>query len=244
MHPIIAKIGPVTIYSYGLMVAVGFITAAILAARLAPRFSIPSEKITTLSLIILLSGIAGARALYVLLNIKDFVRDPAEMFRLTHGGLAFHGGVLAAFIFGLMYVKKAKIPLWDTVDVISPYIALGYSIGRIGCFLNGCCYGKPYAGFAAVAFGAPPARYPAQIYASLSLLAVYCLLRVVLERRRFKGQVFFLYLMLYAAARFCLEYIRGDTAFFLYGLTIAQAISIAMFIAGALGYRIRKNARG
>ncbi|MCX5716696.1 MAG: prolipoprotein diacylglyceryl transferase [Candidatus Omnitrophica bacterium] len=236
MHPILAKIGPLTLYSYGLMVALGFIVGALLASRLAPRFGIPPEKITTLSLVILLSGIFGARLLYVLLNIKDFIPDPLEALKLSHGGLAFHGGAFAAFIFGLIYVKRARLPLWDTLDLLSPYIVLGHAIGRIGCFLNGCCYGKPYTGITAVVFGDGTARYPTQIYSALLLILLYCILRFFLQRRRFKGQVFFLYLMLYSAARFFVEFLRGDNTLFLPGLTVAQVISIAVFITGIAGY--------
>jgi phosphatidylglycerol:prolipoprotein diacylglycerol transferase len=218
------------------MVALAFITAALLASRLAPKYGIPPERITTLSLIILLSGIFGARLFYIALNIKDFAAEPLEALKLAHGGLAFHGGAAAAFIFGLIYVRKARMPLWDTLDLLAPYIALGHAIGRIGCLLNGCCYGRLMAD--------GMSRYPAQACSSLSLVFLYCVLRVRLRYRKFPGEVFILYAGLYSAGRFFVEFIRADSAPVLSGLKLAQLISIALFVAAAVAYLLGRRGKG
>ncbi len=236
MHPILFRFGPITLYSYGLMVALGFITATLLAARTAPKFGIAPDRINTLSLIILISGIIGARALYILLNLKDFISDPVEIFMISHGGLVFYGGAVVSFLSGAAYSKISKMPVLDTADLIAPYIALGHSIGRIGCFLNGCCFGKPAAIFLGVAFGDGVIRYPTQIYSSVCLLLLYMFLRVCLEFRQFRGQIFFLYIIFYSAGRFYIEFLRGDSPIVAFNLTVFQLISLALLLFGILGY--------
>lgn len=227
MHPILFKLGPITIYSYGLMVALGFIIGTMLAAKTAVRFSIPQEKITTLSLVLLISGIIGARIFYIALNIQDFKSNPIEMVMITHGGLIFYGGAIAAFLSGMAYIKISKLPIFDTLDLVAPYIALGHSLGRIGCFLNGCCFGKH--------------GMPTQIYSSVCLLLLYIFLRFCLQYRKFKGQIFFLYLVLYTSGRFFMEFLRGDNPLFIFNLTFSQVISAIVFIIGVALYFIKKQ---
>jgi len=236
MHPILLKFGPITIYSYGLMVALGFITATILAARTAESFHIPQDKVIALSLWILISGIIGARMLYILLNLRYFVSRPLETIMVWHGGLAFYGGVGTAFIASLVYLKIIKLPIVDTADLIAPYIALGHSIGRIGCFLNSCCFGKATSAFYGIAFADGVTRHPTQLYSSLYLLFLYMFLRVILRYRGFKGQVFFLYLILYPAGRFLIEFLRADNPNVIFNFTLSQVISLAVFIFGICGY--------
>jgi len=236
MHPILLKFGPVTIYSYGLMVALGFITATLLAVRTAEKFHIPQDRVTTLALVILISGILGARLLYILLNLKYFASRPLETVMVWHGGLAFYGGVVTAFITSLIYLKIAKQPLLDIADLIVPYICLGHSIGRIGCFLNSCCFGKTTSVFYGIAFADGLVRHPTQLYSSLYLLFLYMFLRVALRYRRFKGQTFFLYLVLYPMGRFFIEFFRADNPQVIFNFTLSQLISIVIFTFGIYGY--------
>lgn len=238
MHPIIAKFGPITIYSYGLLVAAGFIIATLLASRQAVKFGIPQDKIVNLSLAVLISGVIGARIFYVLLNLKDYMLNPLEIIMITHGGLVFYGGAIFAFLAGAIYIKKSGLSILNTGDLIAPYIALGHSIGRIGCLLNGCCFGKPASGPLGVVFQDGIVRIPTQIYSSLYLLALYMFLRACLRYRRFKGQVFFLYLSLYAVGRVFIENLRGDNIPAIFNLTFSQVVSIVIFIVGAVGYFI------
>ena len=155
MHPIIVEIGPVTIYSYGVVVAVGFITAAWLAARQAASEGLSPEGILDIALVCIISGIIGARLLHVLLNLPYYMHSPAEILMLNRGGLAFQGGFFAAIAAGVLYAKRAGLSFLRAADIMAPYIALGQAIGRIGCFLNGCCYGAftgSYFGFLFMAF--------------------------------------------------------------------------------------------
>ena len=253
MHRVLFTIGPFTIYSYGLMIALGFIIATMLAVRTAANVNVSQDKVATLSLVILISGIIGARILYILLNLTDFIASPLEMFMVWHGGLVFYGGALLAFVSGLIYLRIAKMPILDTADLISPYIALGHSIGRIGCFLNGCCFGKTTSNIFGVMFSDGVMRYPTQIYSSFYLLFLYMFLRVRLQFRQFtqpllltqlpfiggagfKGQAFFSYLIFYPAGRFFIEFLRGDNQVVVYNLTFSQLVSLCVFIFGVCGY--------
>ncbi len=143
MHPILFKIGQVTIYSYGVMVAIAFLVSIYLASLSAAKRGINQEKIMDLGLTLLISGIIGARLLYVLTEIEYYRANPLEMVMIWKGGLVFYGGFIAAFVCGWVFLKRNKIPVLKTCDHIVPYLALGQAIGRIGCFLNGCCFGKP-----------------------------------------------------------------------------------------------------
>lgn len=221
MHPILFKLGPFTVYSYGLLVAIGFITATFLASRQAERFGVLPDTIINLSLVVLISGIVGARIMYCLLNWRDFIFNPLEIIMVTHGGLVFYGGAIAAFFAAIAYLKSNKLPVFNIADTLSPYIALGHSIGRIGCFLNGCCFGR--------------GGHPTQIYSSFALVFLFILLKVCLEHRRFKGEIFFLYLIFYSAGRFFMEFLRGDNPRVLHNLTFSQLVSIIILITSVSG---------
>ena len=233
MHPIIAKIGPLYIYSYGLMVAIGFAAAALLAYRHARDFGIDKEKIIDLGIVMLLSGIIGARIIYVALNYQYYIRNGLEIINLTKGGLVWYG----AFIFGMVasawFVRKNKISFWTAADLFAPYIALAQAFGRIGCLLNGCCYGSaaPPGFILSVLFPEDSVlRYPTQIFSALTLLLIFVILRTWQRKRHFNGEIFLGYGLLYSMKRFGVEFFRGDYPKILYGLTISQLISAAIFI--------------
>lgn len=215
MHPILFKIGPLTVYSYGAFVALGFAVFALLIERRARAMKIDSGKMLDLAILILVSGIVGARIMYVTLNISYYVANPAELIDLSKGGLVWYGGLFAAFLAGSIFVKINKIDLWDTLDLIAPYLALGQSLGRIGCFFNGCCYGSGDA--------------PVQLYSSAALLAIFIALRLWQDARKFKAEIFLGYCMLYSIKRFAIEFLRADNPRILGGLTISQIISVFVF---------------
>ena len=234
MHPIIAKIGPLCIYSYGLMVAIGFAVAIMLSYREAARFGINKDRIIDFGIVVLLGGLIGARLFFVLMNVRYYVANPLEIIDLTKGGLVWYGGFLMGILVGIVFVKKNNINFWDGADLLAPFIALAQSIGRIGCFLNGCCYGiiapKDYA--LAVKFPYEAVlRHPAQVYESVTLLVVFLILREWQVKRHFKGEIFLGYAILYSLSRFLLEFLRGDNPKILFSLTISQIVSAAIFTA-------------
>ena len=232
MHPIIARIGPLYVYSYGLMVAVGFAVATLLAYKHADDFGINKERIIDLGIVMLICGIIGARIVYVALNFQYYVRNPPEIINLAKGGLVWYG----AFIFGMIaaawFLKKNRISFWEAADLFAPYIALAQAFGRIGCFLNGCCYGSaaPSSFLLSVVFPEESVlRYPTQIFSVIVLLAIFVILRIWQKKRHFAGEIFLGYGLLYSMKRFGVEFFRGDYPKILYGLTISQFISLGLF---------------
>jgi phosphatidylglycerol---prolipoprotein diacylglyceryl transferase len=232
MHPIIAHIGSFYIYSYGLMVAVAVATATLLVYKHSPEFGLDKEKIVDFVIAVLIGGIVGARIFYVLLNIRYYLARPSEIINITKGGLVWYGAFFVGILVGIWFVKRNNINFWIGGDLFAPYIALAQGIGRIGCFLNGCCYGSPAPSdhvFAVVFPDDSVFRHPTQIYSAITLIALFMVLRIWQNKRRFNGEIFLGYGMLYSLARFGLEFIRGDNPRILAHLTISQLISIAIF---------------
>jgi phosphatidylglycerol:prolipoprotein diacylglycerol transferase len=237
MHPTLFEFGNFKIYSYGVMVALGFLIAVYLASRQAQRVGIASQQIFDVGLYALLSGIVGARVLHVLLNFGYYINRPLEIIMINQGGLAFQGGLLTGIIGAWIFIKRNRMPLWKTADVIVPYLALGEAIGRIGCFLNGCCYGIPtYLPIGIKLPGHILRLHPTQLYSSIFLLATFIVLRKIYKKKRFDGLVFFSYLVIFSFGRFFLDFFRGDLRPVLFGLRISQLISMGIFFASLVSF--------
>lgn len=232
MHPILFRIGSVEIRSYGFFVALAVVVAFYLLHKEARRKNFYADKMLDMELIIVVFGIIGARLLHVLVNLDFYTKEVFSIFLLWGGGLAIYGGIISAVVAGWVFAIKKGMPFWETADFIIPYIVLGQSIGRIGCFLNGCCFGRPAAlPFLGVIFpGDTIFRYPTQIYASVALLGVFVILRIIQQKPHFAGCIFFLYLALYTTQRFFIDFLRGDNPTYALGLTISQIISIIIFL--------------
>ena len=140
MHPLLFKIGPFSFFSYGLMVALGFLSGIVLAYFIAKKVNINPEKIFDVGLFVLVGSIIGARIFYVIFYFRE-LKSPLDIFMIWNGGLVFHGGLIFAIIAIYLACRLFNIPLLNMLDVAAPATALGYAFGRIGCFLNGCCYG-------------------------------------------------------------------------------------------------------
>ncbi len=227
MHPILFEIGPLTIYSYGVMLALAFVVGIWFATRQARREEVSANTILDLSLVALLTGIIGARILFVLLNLNYYLLHPFEIIMFWQGGLIYSGGLILGTLCAILFLKVRRLNIWKVVDIYAPSLAIGQAIGRIGCFLNGCCFGKP------VSWGIkfPPGSmasyeqfsqsliksvneyslpvHPTQLYSSLNALIIFLILILVRRRKRFNGELFWLYLLLYAITRFGIEFLRG-----------------------------------
>ncbi len=246
MYRIMFEIGPLGVYSYGLAVAAGFLLASILILRDCEKFGLSAGSVFDCLIAILIGGIIGGRLLFVVINWKDYAFHPLKIFMLNEGGMAFHGALLGGVLCGGITAFIKKLSFWKTADLVAPYIALGQSIGRIGCFLNGCCYGKAIIGGTGVVFpGETVMRVPTQIYSSVFLLLLYVVLIELRGKRLFDGFTFSMYMILYSVFRFFIELLRGDNPVIFYGMTLAQIISIGMFICGAVCFVVllkqRKN---
>lgn len=243
MHPIAFHLGPLTVHWFGVSLAVAFLTALWTASRRAPRAGIASEKISDAGLWLILGAVLGARALYVATYWREsFAGQPIwEIFMIQRGGLVYYGGLVGSALACIIFCRRQKLALWKVADIFAPSIALGYVFGRIGCLLNGCCFGRECALPWAIHFppdhatgGAPV--HPTQIYDSLLGLGLYALLAWLYRRKKFDGQVFATYLMAYAITRSVVEAFRGDysAAHRHAGLTPAHLISIGIFTAGMI----------
>jgi len=219
MHPILLKLGPFTIYSYGVMVAIGFGVATFLARARASKLNIDPDKIIDVAILLIVFGIIGARLLYVLLNLSFYVANPIDIIKLSNGGLVWYGGFISAVLAGTVYVKKTRLNFWAVADLFVPYVALAQAFGRIGCFLNGCCYGKD--------------GIPVQIYSSIALFIIFVILRIWQDNKHFESEIFLGYCVLYSFKRFLMEFLRGDNPRILYGLTMSQIISVFVFLLSA-----------
>ena len=242
MHPIICSIGPFTIFSYGLMLVIGFFLASHLVLVQARRQGMDADAIFNLCFIGFMCGIIGARVFYIVEHPAQYLLHPLEVFRLQEGGLSWFGGFFGGVIASFFYARRKKLALYRTLDLIVPFIALAQAIGRIGCLLNGCCYGKVAAW--GMYFPVHEAYLvPSQIYSSLLLIVIYCVLRFLQDRPHWVGQIFYMYLLLYAIKRFAIEFVRADNPPILWGLSLFQFISFGFFLLAAYNlFMVRRRA--
>ncbi len=227
------------------MMALAFLAGLWTATLRARRENISGERVADVTLWLMVGAILGARIVYVTTYWKqEFADQPlSEIFMIQHGGLVYYGGLIGATIAGMIYIHWKKMPLWKTADVFAPSIALGSVFGRIGCLLNGCCYGRACSLPWAISFPAdnplhPPTTpvHPTEIYDALLNLVLYIFLAWLFRRKKFDGQIFATYLIVYAVFRSIVEYFRGDYppdhVHFTFGLTSAQLVSVPIFIIG------------
>ena len=229
MHPYLFHIGSFGIGTYGLMMALAFFAALSLAQRQGRLDGLSSEAVTDLSISVLIAGVLGSKALMIIVGLLTpvggeghmAVRDIFTIGTLRAGG-AVHGGIIAAAIVFFWKMRpKAGLPLRKTGDSLVPAVALGQAIGRIGCFMAGCCYGTscdlPWAvtfksSEAAELSGTPLFQHihPVQLYHFGTNLLICGILILVRKKRRFEGQVFSLYFILEGIGRIVVEIWRGD----------------------------------
>ena len=243
MHPIAFNIGGYSVHWYGVMVALGFLAGLWTASRRALLVGIDGEKIYDLGPWLIIGTLVGARALYVITfwNSQFAGKPFLDVFKIWEGGLVFYGGLIGATISGILGVRIKKLPLWKVADIIAPSIALGHAFGRIGCLMNGCCYGRACAAPWAIHFPADHETggvgvHPTEIYESLLNFSLYFGLAWLFRRRKFDGQVFGIYLVSYAFIRAFVEMFRGDypVSQIHFGLTPAQMVSVPILVVGLI----------
>ena len=258
MHPIAFYFGSLPVRWYGVMMALAFLAGLWTATRRARLANVHGDVIADVTLWLMAGSIIGARFVYVTTYWKqEFADQPfSEVFMIQHGGLVYYGGLIGAMISAFGYLFWKKLPVWKIADILAPSIALGSVFGRIGCLMNGCCYGRACDLPWAIHF--PPDHethgagvHPTEIYDALLNLVLYGFLAWLFRRRKFDGQIFATYLIIYAVFRSIAEYFRGDyPADHVHaGLTSAQVVSLPMFAAGlvltlVLSRHVRKNEDG
>ncbi|MGO9275120.1 MAG: prolipoprotein diacylglyceryl transferase [Terriglobia bacterium] len=249
MHPILFHIGSFHLPTYGVLLALALLTAIYTVVRLGRREGLDTARLMDLSTWIIVVSLLGAKVLMVVTDWRDY-RSLGDVFSWAtiQAGGVFYGGFLAAVLFSAWYVRVYRQPTWKVFDVYAPAIALGQSIGRLGCFAAGCDYGKPAHSSLAVIFTNPYSHdlvgvplgiplHPTQVYESLATLAIFGILLWWYPRKTRDGEVFLIYLTLYAVARFFLEFLRGDEDrgfVFHHLLSTSQFIALLALVAAAV----------
>lgn len=236
MYPELFSIGNITIYTYGVFVALGFFVGMQYTIKYSNNI-IKKQKLYDFLFYVILFGIIGARFFYILLNLPYYLSNPLEILQVWKGGLVYYGGFIAVLIFSFLYCRRKKINIVKLMDLFAPALALGHAFGRIGCFFSGCCYGKNSDCFFAVAN-----RHPTQLYEAFGNLIIFFILHNLYKRSHQNGHVFVLYMLMYSVLRFSVEFFRGDDrGDFLFGLSPAQNISIVIFIVAIIILLFIKN---
>jgi phosphatidylglycerol:prolipoprotein diacylglycerol transferase len=230
MHPILFSLGPFTLRSYGALMALSFVLGISLALRLNRRAGRADEALLDLSTVIMLGAVVGARILYVIVMWPQYAHAPLDVFKVWEGGLVYYGGLIGAGLSAFFWLRAKKMPIWAYGDVVAPGLALGQVTGRMGCYFNGCCYGREdhVHGLIFPALGDNIPHLPVMLYEAAFCLALSTALYVFWARRRFDGQVFWLYVLAYAVWRFLIEFLRGDPE---RGTLVSNALSPSQWIS-------------
>ncbi|MBU1599421.1 MAG: prolipoprotein diacylglyceryl transferase [Chloroflexi bacterium] len=240
MHPILFKIGSISIYSRETILLSAFLIGILLAVRRASALKIQARLVVLLGIYIFISSFVGAKLFYLFFNLDWYLAHPIKYF-FSRSGFTFYGGLFLSILVSLLWLYRRNISFLLMGDIFAPSLSLGEAMGRIGCILSGCCYGKPTTLPWGVHF--PPLSlpyqhfrssllHPVQVYFSLS----YFLLFLILQRIKptTQGKTFFLYLILHSVFRFIIEFGRADSPYLLFNLTTSQVIAIFIGMCGVI----------
>jgi len=243
MYPDLFSIGPVTVHTYGLMIAIGIWAAILVARHFSPRIGVDPERFTDMAIVAVLGGLFGSYVNYIIsYDWSRFASDPSSLFRFWEGGLVFLGGLIGGIVFAMLYIRKHKMPLWEVADIAAIAVPLAYGFGRIGCFFAGCCYGEVCDLPWAVTFpGEIVARHPTQLYSMLLGFGLAVFALWFRKRRTFAGQSFLLYLMLYGIGRGLIEMLRINPTVFGTPLSVAQFTGLVLVVAAGIAYPLLRR---
>ena len=255
MYPRLFELGPITVYTYGVLLAAAYLLGLQLARVRARKRGLDPNRVLDLGIYIIISALIGAKLLLLITDFKTFSADPRELLTLARSGGVFYGGLILAVVVALWYIRRIGLPLWTTCDVFAPGIALGHVIGRFGCLFAGCCFGKPTGKpwgitftdpFAAANVGTPLGvpLHPTQLYeAGAEFVILMLLLATERKGRAFPGRTFWLYMLLYGVSRFIIEFYRGDERGAVGMFSTSQFISLVLvpLAIGMLVYLSRRE---
>src|SRR5437763_743659 len=240
MYPRLFEFGPITVYTYGVLLAAAYLLGLKLAMTRAQQRGLDHNRVLDLGIYIIISALVGAKLLLLITDFHTFTSDPKALLALARSGGVFYGGLILAVVVALWYIRRAGLPLWTTCDVFAPGIALGHVVGRFGCLFAGCCYGRPTSRpwgitftdpFAATNVGTPLGvpLHPTQLYeAGAEFVILLVLLYTERKGRPYAGRTFWLYMLLYAISRFIIEFFRGDERGTVGMFSTSQFISIVL----------------
>ena len=240
MHPILFEVGGFPVYTYGLLLAGAYLLGLQFALVRARARGLDPNRIMDLGIWIIISALAGAKLLLLIVDRGKFPMTTTGMMDLVRSAGVFYGGLIAAVVVALGYLWRHRMPIWTVTDVFAPGIALGHVIGRFGCLFAGCCFGRPttvpwaitfHNEFAAQNVGTTldVPLHPTQLYeAGAELLILGFLLMFERKGRPFPGRTFWAYMLLYAVSRFIIEFYRGDPRGMVGSLSTSQFVSILL----------------
>lgn len=251
------SIGSLEIHTYGVMQAIAFFTGVAIATKRARTANIDPDTIFDLAIWLLVSLVLGARIWYVVEHFSEYSENPFDIFKIWQGGLVFYGGFIGAIVGGLVFLKKSKLAFTKMGDIMAPSFAIAIAIGRIGCFLNGCCYGRISQRFG-ITYPArefPPAYadqlrqhliasgathslpvIPTQLYSTLNNLIIFVVLILFSKRKPFQGFLIWIFFLLYAIHRFIIDFFRyyEGPAKTLNILTLSQITSLGVVVISVI----------
>lgn len=232
----IFTLGPFTISWYGLLIAAGFVLAALLGVQRAKRRGLSADAVISIALVGMVAGIVGAKLLYYITELESIIANPSILLDFGNGFVVY-GGVLAGVLAGYLYCRRKKHVFLQYFDLLMPSVALAQGVGRIGCIFAQCCYGRTTdAWFGVNNVNIPGVKVvPTQLFSSIGDLAIMGILLLLSRKQRFDGEIGFGYLILYGIGRFVIEFYRADPRGAVGALSTSQFISIFVFAAGALG---------
>jgi phosphatidylglycerol:prolipoprotein diacylglycerol transferase len=238
MHPILFEIKGWPIYTYGVLLALAYLAGLQLAVVRARKAGLDGARVMDLGIYLIIAALVGAKVMLIFTDFSAFKADPREFLSLVRAGGVFYGGLIAAVIVGFSLASRYKLPLWRTADAIAPGIALGHVVGRFGCLMAGCCYGRPTDVPWAITFTDPAATlnagtplnvplHPTQLYdAGAELLILAILLATERRGKPFAGRTFWLYMVLYAISRYIIEIYRGDDRGMIFHFSTSQFVAL------------------
>ena len=240
MHPILFEVGGITVYTYGVLLAAAYLLGLQFALVRGRARGLNPQRVMDLGIWIIISALVGAKVLLLVVYPSQFA-SAVGLLNLARSAGVFYGGLIAAVAVALLYLRRHRMPLWTTTDCFAPGIALGHVIGRMGCLMAGCCYGRPTSVPWAITFHNPIAAatvgtplnvplHPTQVYeAGAELLILGILLATERRGRQFPGRTFWLYMLLYGISRFIVELFRGDDRGLVMGvLSTSQFVSVLL----------------
>lgn len=249
MHPVLISFGRLNVYSWGFMLAVAVIIAIFGLRKMFKEEGYDPDSVIDLVIILVVAGVLGSRVAYIVLyQWQEFITNPWAVLSFANGGfsgLVWYGAFLLTVPLFIWFVKRRGYQMWNVLDMLAPFVALGYAIVRIGCFLNGCCYGEITHSALGVVFPAVDglARYPTQLFSSGLNFILFIGLIYYYPRRTFSGQIFILYLMGYSIYRFIVEYYR-DSLINFGPFTMGQVVTLGLFILALFLYNWRNKKAG
>jgi phosphatidylglycerol---prolipoprotein diacylglyceryl transferase len=249
MHPVLFQAGPVTIYTYGVLAAAGFLIGLWYAYRQAPRAGLDPNQVWNLGIYGILIALAASKVWLILSAWDYYAANPSEIFSMQtfQSAGTFYGGILGGIVWMIVYTRIKKMPLLAVLDLSAAPVALGHSIGRVGCFVAGCCYGKPTSLPWGITFTSPVAEriagtplnvslHPTQLYEAAAEFLNFLFLVLLGAKQKFTGQLVGTYFILYGIERGTIEFFRGDpgrTMMFHDTVSLMQIVSVGLILTGA-----------